>query len=325
MQVVVMMRFLLISAVTLVQATCTSQAGDTVPPGIAAITPGNGSLNQIDLNGLERHGATLIVADVLSATPAFLVVHPFANGQPVREDYVAATPIPAGASTDVPLLLDGEVPAGTPMIVMLHEDVNRDGVFQFGDGITVPDRPVIEGTTLIALPTEAPEARAITPDDIRGSAALHAEKAVTLLERAPYRGDGREARQRALVHRWMELVERPDRNAQSFQDILSDDFYLGFSSGPIDTLEDFDAWLKGPGSSVAATAHQIVSFASEPLGNDRHALNFVLDWNGLTPDGGRMQAKTNHSWTVRDNGNGYPVIERVEVEALESFRVTDWE
>ena len=236
----------------------------------------------------------------------------------------------AGVNNDVLLTLDDYPSAGEPMIVMLHTDANSDGAFQFGDGITVPDAPVIEGNTLVALPSAAPEEMEPSADAtmfsniLYASAAQHRTKAQTYLERQNYRADRTQARLRALVHQWMYLVERPDRSAAPFADILADDFYLAFSSGPIDTLDGLDAWLKGPGSSVDATRHVIESFDTEVLDDGRHRLDFVLDWNGIRKDGTFMAAKTNHVWTVSDTGSTtFPQIERVEVTVLEPFRDID--
>ncbi len=289
------------------------------------ITPGNGQTNQITLDGLSRVGSTLYVPSVQAETPSFLVVHPFVDGVPLREDYTAATYIPAGISEAVPLLLDDTPDIGSRMIIMLHKDANDDGLFQFGDGITVPDVPLIEGTTMIALPAETPEARAVTPDDIRNSYLSHAEKALTYLERANFRAKPIEARAKALVHRYMSEVERPDRSADQFEDILSETFMLNFSSGTIRDLRSFDAWLKGPASSVDASFHDIPAIGVFQLTDDLYQLQFEISWNGITPQMERLQARTSHIWSVRVNGSDMPLIERIDVEILVPFRQTEWE
>ncbi|MEL7231093.1 MAG: hypothetical protein AAGJ85_01115 [Pseudomonadota bacterium] len=289
-----------------------------------AIAPGNGEANVITLDGLSRVGSTLYVPEVKSETPAFLVVHPFLDGAPLREDYTAATYIDAGVTENVPLLLDQPAESGSRMIIMFHEDVNRDGLFQFGDGITVPDAPVIEGTTMIALPALVPRERAITPEDIRGSYRLHAQKAQTYLERAAFREDGIEARSRALVHQYMADVERPDRSIELFDDILADTFALDFSSGTLTDRDAFDAWLQGPASSVAASAHEILNLTVIPLNNQRYQIDFTVNWNGLTADGSRLQATTQHRWVVIDDDAELPKIQGINVEIIDPFRPTEW-
>ena len=46
--------------------------------------------------------------------------------------------------------------SGDMFVIMLHYDVNKDGIFDFNDGVTVPDAPVFEGNRLIALRFAAP-------------------------------------------------------------------------------------------------------------------------------------------------------------------------
>ncbi len=290
-----------------------------------AVTPGNGETNVITLDGLSRVGSTLYVPKVKSETPAFLVVHPFVDGAPLREDYNAAAFIPAGNSENIGLLLDERPDFGDRVIVMFHEDVNRDGEFQFGDGISVPDAPVIEGTTMIALPAFIPEERAITPDDILNSHYLHAQKSETYLERAAFRGDGVDARSRALVHLYMSDIERPDRSVDRFQDIFADDFALNFSSGVIRDMEGFDAWLRGPASSIAASSHEILDLTVSPIEPQHYLIDFTVNWNGLTPEMGRLQATTRHRWHVIDDKTNLPKIQEINVEIIDPFRASDWE
>ena len=75
---------------------------------------------------------------------------------PEQTVYVGSEPVEKGANRNVSITLDREVSAGDMFIVMLHYDKNKDGVFDFGDGVTVPDAPVFEGHTLVALRYSAP-------------------------------------------------------------------------------------------------------------------------------------------------------------------------
>ena len=277
------------------------------------------------LEGMSRTGPVLTVPKVLAAADSFLVVHPSRNGDIVQTDYSGATFVEKGETLDADILLDSVPTTGEPMVVMLHVDANGDGQFQFGDGVTVADAPVFEGTTLVAVPTAVPADRAVTAEDIALSANLHAAKVNTYLERALYRPDSTDSRLRALAHRWLYEIERSDRDMANFRDILADDFVLEFSSGRIDTEEAFQTWLKGPASSVAATRHDIIAFESTPQLDDRYLVNMELDWNGLTPEGGRMQARTRHMWIAVDDGGRMPRIETVSVEVVEPFRPTEWD
>ena len=120
------------------------------------ITVGNGENNYIVLDGITRDGATFTVTKVVIDQPGWLVIHPFENGAPAQTVYVGATLLPAGVSENVAITIDTEPMSGDKFVIMLHYDVNEDGVFDFNDGITVPDAPVFEGNTLVALRFEAP-------------------------------------------------------------------------------------------------------------------------------------------------------------------------
>ncbi|MEM9233749.1 MAG: hypothetical protein AAGA69_05865 [Pseudomonadota bacterium] len=126
------------------------------PTEAAQIRTGNGDANFIVLDSATRDGATFTFPEVMIDAPGWLVMHPFADGQPVPTVYVGATLLAAGLNTDVQLTVTTEPETGEMFVVMLHYDVNEDGIFDFNDGITVPDRPVFEGETLVALRYKAP-------------------------------------------------------------------------------------------------------------------------------------------------------------------------
>lgn len=132
------------------------EAEEAAAPAEAEITLGNGENNAITTEGITRSASVLTVPNVTIEKNGWLVLHPFRNGEPVRDEYTGSTLVQAGSNDDVTIDI-GAVPAeGDMFIMMLHSDVNDDGVFDFGDGITVPDAPVFEGTTMIAHPIAAP-------------------------------------------------------------------------------------------------------------------------------------------------------------------------
>lgn len=117
---------------------------------VRTIQTGNGVKNNITLAGTAQAGATLTVPWVEISDNGWLVAHPFRDGAPVPTEYVASTYIEKGLNRDVPLVLDAEPAPGEWFAIMLHYDVNQDRVFDFGDGITVPDRPVFEDGALVS-------------------------------------------------------------------------------------------------------------------------------------------------------------------------------
>lgn len=138
------------------QETETSDISGAETPDPSQITLGNGERNNVALEGSTREGATFTFPSVTLDKPGFLVMHPFKDGKPVQTVYVGATSLSAGAHADVDITVSNSPQTGDNFIVMLHYDVNDDGIFDFNDGVTVPDAPVFEGTTLVALRYTAP-------------------------------------------------------------------------------------------------------------------------------------------------------------------------
>ena len=125
-------------------------------PDHSKMTIGNGERNNIQLDGARRISEAFLFPRVEIDKPGFLVMHPFRDGKPVQTEYVGATPLSAGVTNDVVIRVSDEPETGDMYIVMLHYDVNDDRVFDFGDGKTVPDKPVFEGMNLVALRYQAP-------------------------------------------------------------------------------------------------------------------------------------------------------------------------
>lgn len=133
-----------------------TDAVESAEAAAPAIEVGNGENNYIVLEGVTRAGATFVFKTVAIDRPGWLVIHPFENGAPAQTVYVGATLLAAGVHQDIAITIDAAPAAGDMFVVMLHYDVNEDGVFDFNDGITVPDAPVFEGARLIALRFAAP-------------------------------------------------------------------------------------------------------------------------------------------------------------------------
>ena len=94
------MRAVLASAACAVLlASCQQSGGEepaATPTDEAQIELGNGEFNVIEIDGLARDGDSLVVPSVTVADASFVVMHPFRNGAPVRDEYVAATLVDAG-------------------------------------------------------------------------------------------------------------------------------------------------------------------------------------------------------------------------------------
>ncbi|MEL7311185.1 MAG: hypothetical protein AAFN07_06740 [Pseudomonadota bacterium] len=117
-----------------------------------AVSLGDGERNWIKVEDVTRDGAVLTVSEVLIEQAGFLVIHRFKDGKPYGKDYVASTFLNAGTNLDVPITLPEEPNPGTPLLIMLHSDVNQNGEldFVFVDEVNVLDKAVFEGSTMVA-------------------------------------------------------------------------------------------------------------------------------------------------------------------------------
>lgn len=129
-----------------------------------------------------------------------------------------------------------------------------------------------------------------------------------------------ENRLKSLVHQWLYLIEDPARKFEPFKELLADGYALHFSSGKIETFEDFEKWFRGPASSVKASTHQIKDFSYEILGENKYALHAKFDWQGIFPNGKEMKAQTEHKWIVIDNpAERFARIREIKVKVLKPF------
>jgi len=151
------------AAIMLCACSPSTENNDATSPQTSApaidhskIVTGNGENNHITLEGATRDGSTFTFPQVTISKPGFLVLHPFRDGKPVQTEYVGAVPVKTGQTENVDVTVNTDVASGDMFIVMLHYDMNEDGIFDFNDGVTVPDAPVFEGHTLVALRYAAP-------------------------------------------------------------------------------------------------------------------------------------------------------------------------
>jgi hypothetical protein len=127
-------------------------------------------------------------------------------------------------------------------------------------------------------------------------------------------------RARSLVHDWLASIENPARDIAPFREILADGFLLNFSSGPIHDFSGLEAWYRGPGSAVAASAHLLKDFSCEGLSDGEWRVRFAFDWDGILPDGTRLEAETRHIWLVQDDPQKrFAQIKRIDVELVRPF------
>ena len=123
----------------------------------ANFSMGNGEANWIQTDGATRAGNVLTFKEVHIDGSGWLVMHPFENGAPNGDKYVAATYLESGTNKDVDIEVYKGAETGEMFIVMLHRDSNENGIFDFVfvDDRNVMDRAVFEGPKMIghAIPS----------------------------------------------------------------------------------------------------------------------------------------------------------------------------
>ncbi len=119
---------------------------------------GNGSKNWITTEGVKRQDGTLTFSEVQIDGNGWLVIHPFEDGAPNGDKYVASTYLKDGKNSDVSIKVHKGLQTGEMFIVMLHLDVNENQIldFVFVDEINVMDTAVFEGSKMIGHAIPAP-------------------------------------------------------------------------------------------------------------------------------------------------------------------------
>ncbi|MFT5803239.1 MAG: hypothetical protein ACI9R8_000274 [Candidatus Paceibacteria bacterium] len=132
--------------------------GYAEPAGESRFSMGNGTKNWIDVVGVTRNGSVLNFPEVQIDGNGWLVVHPFENGVPNGDKYIAKTYVENGANIDVDIEVVKGLTQGEMFIVMLHRDVNENKEldFMFIDETNVMDRAVFEGPRMIGHAIPAP-------------------------------------------------------------------------------------------------------------------------------------------------------------------------
>ena len=122
------------------------------------IVLGNGDKNWIVVEGVTRSESTLTFPEVQIEGNGWLVMHPFENGKPNGDKYVAASYLESGKNTDVALEVYKGIKTGEMFIIMLHRDNNENKIldFVFVTETVVMDAPVFEGNKMIAHAMPSP-------------------------------------------------------------------------------------------------------------------------------------------------------------------------
>ena len=144
-----------VSIVSMVAVLTMHAAGAKEPPSYSI---GNGIKNWIVVDDVTRSGSTLTFSEVLIDGNGWLVIHPFEDGKPNGDKYVASTYLSDGTNRNVEIEVHKGLSSGEMFVVMLHRDLNENKVldFVFVDDRSVMDKAVFEGSKMIAHAVVAP-------------------------------------------------------------------------------------------------------------------------------------------------------------------------
>ena len=124
----------------------------------AQISMGNGEKNWITVEDVTRDQSTLTFSEVQIDGNGWLVIHPFEDGAPNGDKYVALTYLEDGQNLKVSIHVQKGLVSGEMFIVMLHRDVNENKVldFVFVDQHNVLCHAVVVGKTSSGHAISAP-------------------------------------------------------------------------------------------------------------------------------------------------------------------------
>jgi len=144
--------------VAFMMLSCLGAEGAWAQSDQAPINMGNGAANWISVEDVTRSGGTLTFREVQIEGDGWLVIHPFEDGAPNGDKYVASTFLHSGSNEDVEIVVHKGLARGEMFIVMLHSDSNANQIldFVFVDDLNVMDRAVFEGNTMIGHAIPAP-------------------------------------------------------------------------------------------------------------------------------------------------------------------------
>ena len=146
------------TAVAGAEADSETAAPAPSPSPSSSLRMGNGEKNWIVVDGVTRERNVLSFKEVRIDGNGWLVMHPFEDGKPNGDKYVASTYVESGTTQDVDIEVLKGVTTGEMFIVMLHRDLNENQVldFVFVDDRNVMDKAVFEGSRMIGHAIPAP-------------------------------------------------------------------------------------------------------------------------------------------------------------------------
>lgn len=126
----------------------------------------------------------------------------------------------------------------------------------------------------------------------------------------------------SLMYYWLSNMEQLDGNVKPFEELLTDDFELNFSTAPIKSIKELETWLNGIPKQLSQSSHYPENLSIRVIDNSTFKVSVTFDWYGIAKNGQKMKAKTLHKWTVVDNPNErFAKIKKVDVKQVEPLSI----
>lgn len=99
--------------------------------------------NEID-DDIRVEANTVTFEEIETEQAGYIVLHDVANGAPVVPGSLGHAPVMAGENNDVVITLTTPLKPNTPYVAMLHAETNGNSTYDFGEGSTEVDTPVMD-------------------------------------------------------------------------------------------------------------------------------------------------------------------------------------
>ena len=135
-------------------ATDTTKTG-TMAAGTGTMASGTMATPMIDTSSVKTSGDMATFADVVADKDGYLVIHATNNGQTVAPASLGHTAIKAGDNKNVSVTIDKPFVSGDSYVAMLHDETNGNSTYDFGEGSTDVDTPVMANGNAVSDPFTA--------------------------------------------------------------------------------------------------------------------------------------------------------------------------
>ncbi|MGA5818027.1 hypothetical protein ACPC54_09230 [Kitasatospora sp. NPDC094028] len=169
------------------------------------------------------------------------------------------------------------------------------------------------------------ELRAVLTESSTG----HEAAALRHLELAGAPGTDAYARHRALafVHQWCLLIERPS-DQSLLRELIGTPVSLRLSDGrELTGFEEIAVWHDATAHATDVTSHTITGWKlsqpeaerAERAERGRYDLAIDFAWQGISPTGQPMTARTHHAWSLTEDGTRFPRLHSFVPNVLQPF------